>query len=73
MRDRIVLETAIREAVAKLDPSFGYADSFDEASGMYSGLIWAKAPPILMPASALIATGARHCQIIGIDRRAYNG
>jgi uncharacterized protein len=35
LRDRVVLDTAIREAVAKLDPSFGYADSFDDASGTH--------------------------------------
>jgi uncharacterized protein len=54
LRDRVVLETAIRDAVAKLDPSFGYADGFDEASGSYAGLMWAKAPPIQMPPNALL-------------------
>jgi uncharacterized protein DUF499 len=54
LRDRVVLETAIRDAVAKLDPSFGYADGFDEASGSYAGLMWAKAPPIQMPTNALL-------------------
>jgi uncharacterized protein len=32
----------------------GYADGFDEASGSYAGLMWAKAPPIQMPTSALL-------------------
>jgi hypothetical protein len=41
-------------AVAKLDPSFGYADGFDEASGSYAGLTWAKASPIQMPTNALL-------------------
>lgn len=54
LRDRVVLDTAIREAVAKLDPLFGYADSFSEATGTYSGLLWGKAPPELMPATALL-------------------
>jgi hypothetical protein len=54
LRDRVVLDTAIRGAVAKLDPSFGYADSFDEATADYSGLIWAKAPPELMASTALL-------------------
>jgi hypothetical protein len=54
LRDRVVLETAIRDAVAKLDPSFGYADGFDEASGSYAGLMWAKAPPIQMQTNALL-------------------
>ena len=31
--DRVVLELAIRDAVGKLDPDFGYADHFDDASG----------------------------------------
>lgn len=50
----MVLDAAIREAVAKLDPAFGYAESFDEASKSYSKLIWAKAPPELMPGTALL-------------------
>jgi uncharacterized protein len=54
LRDRVVLETAIRDALAKLDPSFGYADGFDEASGSYAGLMWAKAPPIQMSPTALL-------------------
>ena len=45
LRDRMVLETAIRDAVAKLDPSFGYADRFDEAAGGYRNLVWPKNPP----------------------------
>ena len=45
LRDRVVLEAAIRDAVAKLDPSFGYADRFDEAAGGYRNLVWAKNPP----------------------------
>jgi uncharacterized protein len=54
LRDRVVLDTAVREAVKNTDPPFGYADSFDEASGEYSGLIWAKATPELMPTTALL-------------------
>jgi putative DNA methylase len=30
---------------AKLDPQFGYAEGFDEATGKYHKLIWAKNPP----------------------------
>jgi hypothetical protein len=44
LRDRVVLETAIRDALAKLDPKFAYAEGFDEASDKYSGLLWQKAP-----------------------------
>lgn len=54
LRDRVVLETAIRDAVGKLDPAFGYADAFDDVSQSYKGLAWAKAPPELIPNTALL-------------------
>ena len=54
LRDRVVLEGAIRDAVGKLDPAFGYADRFDEATGTYPGLVWAKSPPELISSSAVI-------------------
>lgn len=54
LRDRLVLEGAIRDAVGKLDPSFGYADRFDEATGAYVGLAWAKASPEVFPATAVL-------------------
>jgi len=54
LRDRVVLETAIRDALAKLDPAFAYADSFDSASGKYVGLLWQKAPGELMPSTAVL-------------------
>lgn len=54
LRDRMVLETAIRDAVGKLDPAFGYADSFDEAASRYVGLAWAKGPPEIFPATAML-------------------
>jgi len=38
LRDRVVLETAIREALAKLDPPFAYAAAFDGTGGSYVGL-----------------------------------
>ena len=44
LRDHVVLDNSIREAVAKLDPQFGYADAFDQASGTYENLVWAKKP-----------------------------
>jgi hypothetical protein len=53
-RDRVVLEGAIREALGKLDPAFGYADRFDEATGAYAGLAWAKTPPEFFPPSAVL-------------------
>jgi hypothetical protein len=54
LRDRVVLETAIREALAKLDPKFAYAEGFDEATGKYAGLLWQKAPIGPVPEAALL-------------------
>jgi hypothetical protein len=54
VRDRVVLESSIRDAVAKLDPQFGYADGFDEATGKYHKLIWAKYPPEFASHTAMI-------------------
>ena len=53
LKDRLVLEQAIRDAVGKLDPAFGYADRV-EASGKYQGLIWAKGVPDIMPETAVL-------------------
>jgi uncharacterized protein len=39
LRDRVVLETAIRDALAKLDPKFAYSEGFDQGSGKYTGLL----------------------------------
>jgi hypothetical protein len=58
LRDRVVLETSIRDAVAKLDPQFGYADGFDEATGKYHGLLWAKDPPQPFPATGILVGDA---------------
>ena len=54
LRDRVVFDGAIRDAVGKLDPSFGFADRFDDATGKYIGLVWAKSPPEIIAASAVI-------------------
>jgi hypothetical protein len=54
LRDRVVLETAIRDALAKLDPKFAYADGFDETSGEYIELLWQKAPVGPMPPGAVL-------------------
>jgi hypothetical protein len=54
LRDRVVLETAIRDALAKLDPKFACAEDFDEGSGKYAGLLWHKAPIGPMPPTALL-------------------
>jgi hypothetical protein len=58
VRDKVVLEGSIRDVVAKLDPQFGYAEGFDEATGKYHKLIWAKNPPEFAPATAMIVREA---------------
>jgi hypothetical protein len=58
VRDKVELEGSIRDAVAKLDPQFGYAEGFDEATGKYHKLIWAKNPPEFAPATAMIVREA---------------
>ncbi len=58
LRDRVVLEGAVRDAVGKLDPQFGYAEGFDEATGQYRKLIWAKNPPELPSADAVLVRAA---------------
>jgi hypothetical protein len=58
VRDRFVLESSIRDAVAKLDPKFGYAESYDEASSTYRKLIWAKTPPEFATLTAMIVREA---------------
>ncbi len=54
LRDRIVLDGAIRDAIGKLDAAFGYADAFDAASGAYSGLRWIQEAPEMLPATAVL-------------------
>ncbi len=58
LRDRVVLESAIRDAVAKLDAQFGYADAFDEATGTYRKLVWAQMPPELLASTAVLVREA---------------
>lgn len=58
LRDRVVLENTIRDAVAKLDPEFGYADGYDEATGRYRNLVWAKNLTELPSASAILVRAA---------------
>jgi hypothetical protein len=58
LRDRVVLESSIRDAVGKFDPQFGWADSFDEATGKYQKLIWAKNPPDFASLPAVIVREA---------------
>ncbi|MEY9185779.1 hypothetical protein ABIG06_007334 [Bradyrhizobium sp. USDA 326] len=72
LRDGVVLQLAIQEAVAKLDPKFGYAEGFDEATGRYRNLIWAKTPPEIMAPSAVLVRAAEALEQIKQDA-ASNG
>ena len=58
LRDRIVMDAAIRDAVGKLDPQFGYAEGFDAATGKYHKLHWAKRPPEFFGEGSLLVRGA---------------
>lgn len=58
VRDKVVLEASIRDAVAKLDPQFGYAEAYDEATGKYHKLIWARTPPEFASPTAMIVREA---------------
>jgi uncharacterized protein len=46
--------TTRSRSFGRFDPAFGYADRFDEATGTYPGLVWAKSPPELISSSAVI-------------------
>lgn len=54
IRDKVVLDQAIRDGVAKLDAVFGYADRFDPISNSYDNLLLAKAPPEFFPETAVL-------------------
>jgi hypothetical protein len=54
LKDRVVLDIAIRDAVAKFDAPFGFAEQLD-AKGGYAGLIYARtAPEIFTPTALLV-------------------
>jgi hypothetical protein len=58
-----VLETAIRDAMTKLDAPFGYADGFDEATGRYRNLVWEKiAPELFSPVAILVRAADARAQ-----------
>jgi hypothetical protein len=58
LRERVVLESAIRDALAKLDAKFAYAEGFDETTGKYVGLLWYKAPISPIPQTAFLVRPA---------------
>jgi len=59
LRDRIVLDNAIRDALAKLHPKFAYAEGFAVATGKDAGLLWHKAPPAPMRSDGLLVSVAQ--------------
>ena len=56
LRDRVVLEASVRDAVSQLTPKFGFASGLDEATGKYAGLTFAKAPPEFLPEGSLLVS-----------------
>lgn len=61
---RGVFETSIRDAVGKLAPPFGYAESYDEGTGNYRDLRWAcSAPEIFTPSSVIVRAEEAQRQI----------
>jgi uncharacterized protein len=54
LRDQVVLDQSIQDALNKLDAKFGYADRFDTISNTYSGLMYAKTAPDVFGPSAVI-------------------
>lgn len=54
LRDRVVLDTAICDACARLSPSFAFAERFEEATGRYIGLVWQTAPYEILPPTSLL-------------------
>jgi hypothetical protein len=58
IRDRVVLATAIRDSLAKLDPQFALAESYDAATQKYHKLIWARAAPEVLAPTALLVRAA---------------
>ena len=69
LRDRVVLDGAIRDAVGKLDPAFGFAGRFDEPTSKHTGLVWAKSPPEIIAASAVIVRSEVAYEHLATGRR----
>ena len=72
LRDRVVLEASIRDAVGKLSPPFGYADAHDPTGG-YRGLIWARTPPEITPPDAVLLRAAEAQQAVAERTRDVPG
>jgi hypothetical protein len=63
VRDRVVIETAIREALGKLDAPFGYATGYDATARRYQGLTYEKTgPELFAPKSLLVKSEAAIAQ-----------
>jgi hypothetical protein len=70
LRDRVVLETVIRDGAGSTDPKFGCAESYDEATGRYRGLAWGRSPPDVFAPTALIVRAAEAKAQIAADATA---
>lgn len=74
LRDRAVLDAAIRDAAGKLDPRFGYADGVEADGITYSSLLWGKAPPEVFPASAVLVRAAEaKAQVAAVAQERQGG
>jgi len=58
LRDRSVLEAAVRDATGKLDPRFGYAEALEPDGTTYRGLLWATPAPDMLPTTAVLVRAA---------------
>ncbi|MGH6680818.1 MAG: DUF499 domain-containing protein, partial [Bradyrhizobium sp.] len=58
LRDKVVLQAAIREAAGRLAPDFGYADGYDEATALFRNLVWARHPPDIPAPTAVLVRAA---------------
>jgi predicted AAA+ superfamily ATPase len=65
IRDRTVLEAAIRDAVGRLDPRFGFADAVEADGLTYRGLCWGKPPPEMFSSTALLVRAAEAVAQLG--------
>ena len=67
LRDRVVLDGAIRDAVAKLDPQFGYADAVDAATGRHRNLVWGRNLPEFLAEGAVLVRAAEALKQLADD------
>lgn len=54
IKNRTVLEFAIRDAILRTDATFGYADAFDPVGGTYAGVRISEGLPEFLPDTAVL-------------------